>query len=185
MIRYVSGDLMYSASHFHSIAHGVNCQGVMGSGIALAIRTSMPEVYTKYRQIYETGKLKPGFVHAVSTSAIVGLGRKDLLVWNCATQNRYGRYGGPFAEVSAIRECLIKVRDWSVRNPSLVMDPVDKEDPWPPVQLGIPMIGAGLGGLSPSEVIPVFDEVFAEAEKIHVTVFEHFKLNESPVPWDR
>ena len=32
------------------IIHGVNCQGVMGSGVALAIRNKWPVVYDEYKK---------------------------------------------------------------------------------------------------------------------------------------
>lgn len=44
----LNGDLL--TTPFHYIAHQVNCQGIMGGGVALAIRNKYPEVYTKYQE---------------------------------------------------------------------------------------------------------------------------------------
>lgn len=33
------------------VVHGVNCQGVMGSGVALAIRTKWPQIFESYKKI--------------------------------------------------------------------------------------------------------------------------------------
>ena len=38
---------------FGVIVHQVNCQGVMGSGVAKALRDKWPKIYDSYRRIYE------------------------------------------------------------------------------------------------------------------------------------
>lgn len=47
MIRYVKGDI--TKSDCNIICHQVNCQGVMNSGVAKAIREKWPEVYDNYK----------------------------------------------------------------------------------------------------------------------------------------
>lgn len=51
MVNYVKGNLLDSNCDY--ICHQVNCQGVMGSGIAKQIRERWPEVYRSYRAFYE------------------------------------------------------------------------------------------------------------------------------------
>ena len=51
MVNYVKGNLLNSDCDY--ICHQVNCQGVMGSGIARQIRERWPEVYKSYRRFYE------------------------------------------------------------------------------------------------------------------------------------
>ena len=46
MIHFVKGDLLDSKCDL--ICHQVNCQGVMGSGVARQIREKWPEVYNQY-----------------------------------------------------------------------------------------------------------------------------------------
>ncbi len=38
---------------FGVIVHQVNCQGVMGSGVAKALRDKWPQIYETYRKMYE------------------------------------------------------------------------------------------------------------------------------------
>jgi O-acetyl-ADP-ribose deacetylase (regulator of RNase III) len=47
MIKYIDGDLLKLADEgmFDVIAHGCNCQNVMGSGIAPQIKAKYPEAY--------------------------------------------------------------------------------------------------------------------------------------------
>lgn len=54
MITYKKGDLLKSKCNI--ICHQVNCQGVMGSGIAKQIRELYPKVYEEYKKfVQETG----------------------------------------------------------------------------------------------------------------------------------
>ena len=47
MVNYVKGNLLDSDCDY--ICHQVNCQGVMGSGIARQIRERWPRVYDGYK----------------------------------------------------------------------------------------------------------------------------------------
>jgi O-acetyl-ADP-ribose deacetylase (regulator of RNase III) len=49
-ILFVSGDLFDNAYGVRAIAHGCNCQGSMGAGIAKAIRARYPAMYEEYRR---------------------------------------------------------------------------------------------------------------------------------------
>lgn len=48
MISIISGDLLQAKEA--AICHQVNCQNVMGSGVAKAIFTKWPEVKTEYHR---------------------------------------------------------------------------------------------------------------------------------------
>ena len=186
MIRYVSGDLIRSATYGHrfdAIAHGVNCRGVMGSGIAKTIREQMPIVFRRYRELFEENRPLLGTVQAVPVREYEGRGGYGITVWNCATQEDYGR-GGTYARLDAIMECLIKIRDCS-GNFQLTPRPMEVPETGllEPIQLGIPLIGAGLGGLTRSAVEEVFEEVFADSRTILVTVFRDFQPNMICDPW--
>ena len=49
MIYEVKGNLLGSSCDY--ICHQVNCQGVMGAGLAAQIRTHWPNVYKEYKEI--------------------------------------------------------------------------------------------------------------------------------------
>ena len=49
MIHYIHDDI--TKSQCDIICHQVNCQGVMNSGVAKAIREKWPEVYESYKAI--------------------------------------------------------------------------------------------------------------------------------------
>ena len=69
---------------FGFVCHQVNCQGVMGAGVALAIRRKWPIVYTEYKRAYTNGMLKLGNVIFVKP-------HYGLYIAHICGQDRYGR----------------------------------------------------------------------------------------------
>jgi len=72
------------------ICHQVNCQGVMGKGLALQIRNKYPNVYTAYKDYcasYADDK-----DHLLGQVQLIGVGPSDdLFVCNVFGQLGYGR----------------------------------------------------------------------------------------------
>jgi O-acetyl-ADP-ribose deacetylase (regulator of RNase III) len=56
--REYKGNLF--ASRAQCLVNTVNCVGVMGKGVALEFRHRFPKMYEEYRQICESGALRPG-----------------------------------------------------------------------------------------------------------------------------
>ena len=50
-IEYTKTNFLYMAEQY--LAHGTNCHGVMGSGVAKAVRNKFPEAYTEYKTLCE------------------------------------------------------------------------------------------------------------------------------------
>jgi O-acetyl-ADP-ribose deacetylase (regulator of RNase III) len=105
------------------IAHGVNCQRVMGSGVALAFCTKWPSVKTEYLRHLPQELGDVGFV-------IVD---EHITVANCWTQITYGRTG-VHARTDAIECCMGKC--------AVAARTLDTST------IYIPRIGCGLGGLN-------------------------------------
>lgn len=115
------------------IAHGVNCQGAMGSGVALALKNKWPMVYDQYKSL-PTGKSMLGSCDFVDVEV-------GLVVANCYTQNLYGYGGGRYASVDAIKESMLRVYQLAM---------VDK------CHVYLPKIGCARGGLSwENDVLPI------------------------------
>src|SRR4028118_311018 len=49
-IEFVSGDLFGNAHGVRAFAHGCNCRGSMGAGIAKTFRHHYPEMHEEYRR---------------------------------------------------------------------------------------------------------------------------------------
>lgn len=133
-MRLIKKDLLDNDSGL--ILHGVNCQRKMNSGVAKAIRNKWPIVYEKY---YNNGR----GAHLLGTFQPIVIS-ESLVIGNCYTQEFYGRSLGPFASLDAICVSLTSAAMFS------------KECK---LELKMPKIGAGLGGLPWNEVAEVIDNV--------------------------
>lgn len=104
-IEYITKDLT-KITH-GVIAHGCNCQGKMGAGVAYAIRKRWPVVYFEYVDLC----IKSTPTQLLGSSQIVTITDTDisfLAVANCFTQEYYGKDGKIYADRSAIRTALIQ-----------------------------------------------------------------------------
>jgi O-acetyl-ADP-ribose deacetylase (regulator of RNase III) len=127
-IQTKKGNLMdVTAGH---IVHGCNAQGVMGSGVALAVKNTYPYAYQDYRRIYEadaSGGLVLGDAYPVEVSPA-------LILWNAVTQHLYGTHRRQ-VNYEAIATCFERVNEGAIALKDTVLS-----------EIHIPMIGAGLGG---------------------------------------
>lgn len=86
------------------IVHGCNAHGVMGSGVAKAIRDKWPIVYEVYKRYFAKEGLELGDVIWVMVNPHKG---RDLIVVNAITQDRFGgpeRHANYFAIRKAFRK---------------------------------------------------------------------------------
>lgn len=108
------------------VAHGVNCQHKMASGIAKTIREKWPTVYECYMQ-QPKGPNMLGVAHMICVNH-----QTDLHVANMYTQVFYGYGGGRYADPDAIETALRFVASMAMAYDLPVF---------------MPRIGCGLGGL--------------------------------------
>lgn len=124
MIEYRKGNLLDVTEGV--ILHGCNAQGVMGSGVALAVRWKYPQAYDKYLSFLNTNDGEVlGDIVWVKVS-------DTLCIANAITQQYYGRNNKRYVNYSALAKCFMEVIDTCAAN-------YIKE-------LHFPKIGAGLGG---------------------------------------
>lgn len=136
MIEYRKGDLF--AEKHPVIAHGVNCQGVMGSGVAKIIKEKWPEVFQRYVEWIEVRD------HDYRLGFVVPCPTKDgTIILNCLTQYDYGReYGKRYVSYDAVDDCMrIIDKDMRLKNFFTGELKVDQSN-----YIAMPKIGAGLGG---------------------------------------
>lgn len=129
------------------IMQGVNCQNVMGSGVAKAIYTKWPVVKEAYHSMPK-GRQQLGGTQEVD----VGEG---LVVINCWTQEYYGNDGKRYADIWSLAkalECAVSM--------TRVLE----------LPYYMPKIGSDRGGLDwEDEVVPVIEAVEKEFE-IEITI---------------
>jgi O-acetyl-ADP-ribose deacetylase (regulator of RNase III) len=122
-IEHRRGDLF--ASGLPALAHGVNCRGAMGAGIARGFRDRWPDMYMTYREACAKGALQPGQVLTWEDE------RTGTVIFNLATQRLTGPDVQPWAIVTATGQMILAARNRGIK------------------QVGMPMIGCGIGGLRP------------------------------------
>lgn len=119
------------------LVHGCNAKGVMGSGIALAIKNRYPSAYLAYREAFVEKGLSLGSVTVVRP-------REGFFIVNGITQERYGREKNVvYADYEAIRNVF--------KEASLL---AKKEN----LPLLFPLIGCGLAGGDWSKVSQIIEE---------------------------
>lgn len=100
MITEIKGDL--TQTHATFIAHGVNCQGVMRSGVARALYEKWPEVKDGYlhycNNIVKNPEERLGAVQRINSF--------DKEIFNCFTQLEYGYDGKLYLDYEALAKCL-------------------------------------------------------------------------------
>jgi O-acetyl-ADP-ribose deacetylase (regulator of RNase III) len=144
MYREVEGDLFDRKWGFDAIGHGVNLEGVMGSGIAPSFRRLSETMYGNYRVICQQGLMKPGAVYPYYVEENIGeYGQPDpFWIYNCATQVKQG----PNANYVLIALAAHHMLDHALHNNIR--------------SIGIPRIGCGIGGLEWERVSYILQSIF-------------------------
>ena len=134
-IEYTKTNLLYMNEEY--IAHGTNCLGSMGAGVAKAIRSRFPEAYTEYKKLCDSQQDKTqllGTVQAVES--------KGKIILNCFTQLKTG--SGIQVDYDAIRSCF-KIINTKAKELGFT-------------RVGMPKLGSGLGGGDWSKIEQIIQE---------------------------
>lgn len=147
MIEYTEGDITKEPDGL--IVHQVNCQGVQGSGVALAIKTKWPVVYDEYMKA-PTGKQQLGEAQFVKI-------QDGLYVGNLWGQEHYGNDGKIYTDKMSLLKALHKAFSFA-------------EDFG--LEIKSPKIGSGLGGLDwDRDTVPLFELIMTLYPNVKVKVF--------------
>jgi O-acetyl-ADP-ribose deacetylase (regulator of RNase III) len=146
-IIFVEGDL-FNYPNLDAIAHGCNCAGAMGKGIALEFKNRFPDMYQVYREHCLNGKFGLCDVFVWKKGSIV--------IFNLGTQQTWRSK----ATLIAITESVHKIMQLA-HNMGLH-------------RIGIPRIGAGLGGLDWDDVKQILTQIANEYD-LELVVFQIYK----------
>lgn len=115
-----------------ALAHGCNCAGAMGKGIAVEFRRRWPAMFDEYRQRCRRGEFTPGDLFAWVDD--------DRVILNLGTQRHWRTKATP----DAVRAAIEAMVDYARQNR------IDA--------IAMPRIAAGLGGLEWSDVRAILDQ---------------------------
>ena len=157
-IKLIKGDLLTNSGGV--IAHGVNCRGGFGSGIAGQIAKQYPNVKEEYLKYHKEVGWQLGDIQIIGCfkteagSSTSPYSTSGCIVINCATQDAYGHDGKLYANYHAIERVCKKLRHFCI----------DEHH-----RLALPKIGCGLGGADWNVVEEIYENVFHDME---VRVYE-------------
>lgn len=158
--KIIEGDLFDPSHNFSALAQGVNCQGVMGAGIAPKFKALWPTMFDEYRDICQrygpalTGLLSKHWTPNKSLETSWDYEKESVttplwyggVIYNLFTQNM----PGPDASYRQLQSCMIQ----------MVLDADDEGIE----TIGVPLIGGGLGGLEPHNVREIMMSVALTSE---------------------
>jgi O-acetyl-ADP-ribose deacetylase (regulator of RNase III) len=139
-IHYVAGDLFGNEFRARALAHGCNCRGSMGAGIAVGFRERYPRMYAEYRR---RCKATPREFNV--GDAFLWTAEGEPWVFNLGTQEDYWRARATYAGVEAALQAM-RAQAEAEGIPSIAM----------------PRIGTSYGGLSWRKLRPLVEQVFAD-----------------------
>jgi O-acetyl-ADP-ribose deacetylase (regulator of RNase III) len=146
---FTKGDLFTAG--LPALAHGCNCAGAMGKGIALEFRSRYPEMYQEYKTRCQHNAFRPGDVFAWQEEG-------KPTVFNLATQECWRTNATIFAIRKSVYRMIYLAAQNGVRS------------------IGLPKIGAGLGALNWEDVKTVLIEA-GNTTYIKLSVFETYIKN--------
>ena len=144
MLTVKEGDLFKHAKARCLIAHGCNAQGVMGSGVALEIKTRFPGAYESYKLAHDNGRNKLG--------QIIYAHHDGIIIANCITQEFFGRDKNElYVSYSAVDKCMNELASFILY--------FEKNLP-----VHLPFIGGGLANGSREKLMQIFEQAFQKTD---------------------
>lgn len=149
MVKYLKEGNIFNIQGVTNYAHGCNCAGAMGKGIALQFKEKYPQMFRLYKQKCKTGDFVPGDVFEYNYG--------NGYVYNLGTQKTWRTK----AEIEFIRMSLEK----------MMLQAENKKVK----AIALPAIGAGLGGLDWNDVKKEIEYISQKYPNIDLYVVESYK----------
>lgn len=151
MVIYLEHGNIFNLQNISNFAHGCNCAGAMGKGIALQFKDKFPKMYHEYKKLCKEGLFSLGDVFTYNYD--------NGTIFNLGTQTSWKTR----ADINAVENSLIKMLSYAQQNN------ISK--------IALPKIGAGLGGLEWDDVKFVIDKVAKDYPKTDMIIVENYKEN--------
>lgn len=112
MIKIINGDLLQAKEDI--IAHQVNCQGVMGSGVAKQIREKFPDAYSDYKTMVDYHKKAEGGTKEL-LGKVQAVKINSKWICNIFGQHAYGHDGKLYTSTDSLYEAFKTIRTYAER----------------------------------------------------------------------
>jgi O-acetyl-ADP-ribose deacetylase (regulator of RNase III) len=140
------GDL-FETPGLRAFAHGCNCAGSMDAGVAIAFKKRWPAMFDEYKARCEDGRLHLGDVLLWTDG--------DVTVYCLAIQEHWKKKAKLPALARALRKMVELAQNAGIE------------------RVGLPRVGAGLGGLDWQRAKSLLREIGGETT-VELVVFEQF-----------
>lgn len=148
MVRYIESGNIFKLEGVKNYAHGCNCAGAMGKGIALQFKKMYPQMYNQYKLLCKNGEFNLGDVFEYNH----GTG----YVFNLGTQKTWRTK----AQIDAV--------ELSLKNMVNIAESLKITN------IALPRIASGLGGLEWKTVKQTLNSVAKDNMNITLVVVENF-----------
>jgi O-acetyl-ADP-ribose deacetylase (regulator of RNase III) len=145
-IRYLEGDIFSTKTQV--LVNTVNCQGVMGKGLALEFRKRFPQMYEEYKQQCKEGRITIGSLHLYKQAP-------RYWILNFPTKNHWRNKSNLDYIERGLLEFRKKYAEWSISS------------------IAFPKLGCQLGGLDWDQVKPIMEKHLSDLPGLRVEVFSH------------
>jgi len=143
-VKFVRGD-MFATPGLTAFAHGCNCRGVMGAGIAAEFSRRWPKMYEEYRRRCRTGEFSLGNVMPYQ--------KEGIWIFNLGTQFEPGPAADRVAIETAVTGMCKVAGQFNIR------------------EIAMPLVGSGIGGLDPAWVQATLQRIGNSHPNLTLVVF--------------
>lgn len=141
MIYFISGDILESKAE--AIVNPVNCEGIMGKGLALQIKLKYPQTFKDYVKSCKEKKLCIGQIHYYKEN--------EKIIINFPTKDKWRNKSKITYITDALPKLIELIKQLQIKS------------------IAIPPLGCGLGGLDWKEVKEVLVSYLEEIDsKIYI-----------------
>lgn len=130
-----------------TIVNTINCEGVMGAGIALEFRLRYPDMYRKYVDLCASGSIRPGILWLYRA--------QDRLVLNFPTKDKWRFPSRPEYLELGLRKFAATYREKGITS------------------IAFPLLGADKGGLDKEVSIGIMRRHLEGLEDLEVEIYEY------------
>lgn len=143
MLKYAESWTVFDAP-VQTIVNTVNCDGFMGKGLALEVKTRFPDVFQKYQAMCRRGKMQVGKLQLIRST--------EPWVLNFPTKNHWrGKSRLEYIE-KGLRKFVSTYKRRGIKS------------------IAFPPLGCGSGGLEWDDVRPLMERFLAKLTGIEVYV---------------
>ncbi|EPQ5269411.1 macro domain-containing protein [Enterobacter cloacae] len=143
MIKYEKGDILEASTE--ALVNAVNCQGVMGKGIALQFKNEFPNNYIFYKKACQN--------HEMTVDEVLVYEEKGIFIINFATKQEWRKKSQYDYIQRGLLSLIKKVKKYNIKS------------------IAIPPLGCGNGGLEWCKVEKLIIDAFMNESNIEVVLY--------------